>query len=201
MVRRLFYGKSHVVQDVAFFLAVAFSGIGFMGRVQSCRMVPRPDACHRNLWFPIALGMVCFTTLLYVCSALCLSFAGSCRSRCPRFPAWGLIHIVVCRDASGCFVVYLGLKTAHIPMEAPTEIGASIREKGRSGKYFIYSVRVLAFSLTTSTASTVLASSSETSPAASLASSCSTISACIFSLIFTLKVNTSRLSTIRTSGA
>lgn len=113
----------------------------------------------------------------------------------------GLIHIVVCRDASGCFVVYLGLKTAHIPMEAPTEIGASIREKGRSGKYFIYSVRVLAFSLTTSTASTVLASSSETSPAASLASSCSTISACIFSLIFTLKVNTSRLSTIRTSGA
>ena len=50
----------------------------------------------------------------------------------------GLIHIVVCRDASGCFVVYLGLKTAHIPMEAPTEIGASIREKGRSGKYWLF---------------------------------------------------------------
>ena len=50
------------------------------------------------------------------------------------------------------------------------------------------------------TVSTVLTSSSGISPAASLASSCSTISACIFSLIFTLNMNTSRLSTIRSSG-
>ena len=137
MVRRLFYGKSHVVQDVAFFLAVAFSGIGFMGRVQSCRMVPRPDACHRNM-VPNCLG----NGLLYNVTICLLSSMLEFRRLVPltvsSLSCVGLIHIVVCRDASGCFVVYLGLKTAHIPMEAPTEIGASIREKGRSGKYWLF---------------------------------------------------------------
>ncbi len=136
-------------------------------------------AIHENTWFASEYGKICLerkreTTLV-------------------AFTPRG--HWLFCSFDK----LYTVIKQCIYQWRPQSKLGPPSERKEGCQVLVIYSVS-LAFSLMASTVSTVLASSSEISPAASLASSCSTISACIFSLIFTLNMNTSRLSTIRTSG-